>query len=51
MEGVEGEWRKLKWGYIVDGLHIPIWNRIKKPLPIALSAAGRGVRGETMVMM
>jgi hypothetical protein len=23
----EGEWRTLRWGYMVDGLHIPIWNR------------------------
>jgi hypothetical protein len=29
---------------MVDGLHIPIWNRIKKPL-IALSGVERGLRG------
>jgi hypothetical protein len=30
---------------MVDGLHIFIQNRIKKPLAIALSGAGRGLRG------
>jgi hypothetical protein len=25
-----GEWRRLRWGYIVDGLHIPIWNKTEK---------------------
>jgi hypothetical protein len=31
---------------MADGLHIPIWNRTKKPLAIALSAGvGRGLRG------
>jgi hypothetical protein len=30
---------------MVDGLHIPIWNRTKKPLAIALSEVGRGLRG------
>jgi hypothetical protein len=29
---------------MVDGLHIPIWNRTKKPLAIALSGAGKGLR-------
>jgi hypothetical protein len=29
---------------MVDGLHIPIWNRTKKPLAIALNGAGRGSR-------
>jgi hypothetical protein len=34
---------------MVDGLHIPIQNRTKKPLAIALSEVGRGlVRGETI---
>jgi hypothetical protein len=33
---------------MVDGLHIPIGNRTKKPLAIALSGMGRGLRGETM---
>jgi hypothetical protein len=35
----KGEWRRLRWGYMVDGLHIPIQNRIIKPLAIALSGA------------
>jgi hypothetical protein len=43
-----GEGRKLRWWYMVDELHIPIWNRTKKPLTIALSAVERRVRGETM---
>jgi hypothetical protein len=32
----EGEGRRLRWWYIVAGLHIPICNRTKKPLAIAL---------------
>jgi hypothetical protein len=42
------EWRRLKWGFTVDELYIPIWKRIKKPLAISLSGMGRGLRGETM---
>jgi hypothetical protein len=30
---------------MVDGLHIPIRDRLKKPLAIALSGVGRGLRG------
>jgi hypothetical protein len=30
---------------MVDGLHIPTWNRTKKPLTIVLSRIGRGLRG------
>jgi hypothetical protein len=30
---------------VVDGLHIPIWNRTKKPLAIALSGVERGLKG------
>jgi hypothetical protein len=30
---------------MVDGLHIPIWNRTKKPLAIALRGLGYGLRG------
>jgi hypothetical protein len=41
----EGEGRRWNWGYMVDGLHIPIWNRTKKPLAIALSGMGRGLKG------
>jgi hypothetical protein len=29
----------------VDGLHIPVCNRTKKPLAIALSGVGRGLTG------
>jgi hypothetical protein len=29
---------------MVDGLHILIWNRTKKPLAIALSGVGRGLK-------
>jgi hypothetical protein len=41
----EGEGRRLQWWYMVDGLYIPIWNRIKKPLAIALSRVRRGLTG------
>jgi hypothetical protein len=30
---------------MVDGFHIPVCNRTKKPLAIALSGVGRGLRG------
>jgi hypothetical protein len=30
---------------MVDGPHIPIWDRTKKPFAITLSAAGRRLRG------
>jgi hypothetical protein len=30
---------------MTDGLHIPIWNRTKKPLAIVLSGMGKGLRG------
>jgi hypothetical protein len=40
----EGEWRRLRWGCVVDGLYIPIWNRAKKPLAIPLSEVGRSRR-------
>jgi hypothetical protein len=43
--GGEGEWRRLRWGNMVDGLHIPTWTRTKKPLTIALSGAGRDFGG------
>jgi hypothetical protein len=36
---------------MVDGLHIPIWNRTKKPLAIALSGVGKRLKGETMGAM
>jgi hypothetical protein len=36
---------------MVDGLHIPIRNRAKKPLAIALGGVGRGLRGKTMGTM
>jgi hypothetical protein len=41
---VEGEWRRLRWGNTVGGLHILIWNRTRKPLAIALSRAGRRLK-------
>jgi hypothetical protein len=28
----KGEWRRLRWGNMVDGVHI--WNRTKKPLAV-----------------
>jgi hypothetical protein len=36
---------------MTDGLHIPIRNRTKKPLAIALSEVDRGLRGKTMGAM
>jgi hypothetical protein len=33
---------------MADGLHIPIWNRTKKPLAMALSGGRREWRGEMM---
>jgi hypothetical protein len=30
---------------MVDGLHIPIWNRTKEPLTVALSGVGRRLVG------
>jgi hypothetical protein len=41
----EHEWRRIRWLYMVDGLHIPKWDRTNKPLAIALRGAGRGLRG------
>jgi hypothetical protein len=36
------EWMKeIRGGYMVDGLHIPIWNRTKKPLAIAWSGGAQ----------
>jgi hypothetical protein len=43
--GEESERRKLRWWYMVDRLQILIWNRTKKPLEIALSGVGKGLRG------
>jgi hypothetical protein len=43
--GGAGWIKRLRWGYMVDGLHIPIWNRAKKPLAIALSGVRRELRG------
>jgi hypothetical protein len=34
---------------MVNGLQIPIWNKAKKPLAIALSGAGRGLEGRDYV--
>jgi hypothetical protein len=44
----ESEWRRLRWGNMVDGVHISIWTRTMKPLTIASSGAGEG-SGEDMV--
>jgi hypothetical protein len=30
---------------MVDGLHIPIWNRTEKPLTIVSNRVGRGLMG------
>jgi hypothetical protein len=35
--------KEIKVRYMVDGLHIR--NRTKKPLAVALSGSGRGLRG------
>jgi hypothetical protein len=32
----EGEWKRLKWGNMVDEPHVPIWNTTNIPLEIAL---------------
>jgi hypothetical protein len=40
----KGEWRRLRWGYMIDGLHIFTWNRTKKLFAIASSGAGRVLR-------
>jgi hypothetical protein len=39
--GGGGEWWRLRWGCMVDGLHILIWSGTEKPL-------GEGRRGERM---
>jgi hypothetical protein len=36
---------------MVDGHHIPIWNRTKKTLTIALSGQGEGQGGEMIGVM
>jgi hypothetical protein len=41
----ECELRRLRWCYIVDGLHKPILHRTWKPLAIALTGLGRGLMG------
>jgi hypothetical protein len=38
----EGEWNRLRWGYMVDEFYILLWTRTKKSLPIVLSETGRG---------
>jgi hypothetical protein len=42
----KGEWKRLRWGYVVDGLCIPIWNKTMKPLAIVLKWGGRGLKGQ-----
>jgi hypothetical protein len=39
----ESEWRRWRWGNMVDGLHIHIQNRTMKPLAIVLSGVGKGL--------
>jgi hypothetical protein len=41
-----GEWRRWRWENIVDRLHIHIWNKMIKPLVIALSEVGRELWGQ-----
>jgi hypothetical protein len=48
---VEGELKRLRWPCMVDGLHIPIWNKARKPLAIALSGLGKRLMGEIMGKM
>jgi hypothetical protein len=36
---------------MVDGFQIPVWNRTKKPITIALSGWGGSWGGETMGAM
>jgi hypothetical protein len=38
--------KEIKVRYMVDELHIHIWNRTKKPLAIALSGRRSGLRGK-----
>jgi hypothetical protein len=40
------EWRRLRWGYMMDWHHMLIINRTKKPLAIALNGAGRDWGGD-----
>jgi hypothetical protein len=41
----KGEWRRWRWGYTCEWIHILIQNRTKKPVVIALSGFGRELRG------
>jgi hypothetical protein len=41
----KGEGKRLKWWYIVDWLHIPMWKGTKKSLAVALSGVARRMRG------
>jgi hypothetical protein len=41
----KGEWRRFRWGTMIDGLHILIWNRTNKPLRVVLSEVGKVLRG------
>jgi hypothetical protein len=43
----DGEWRRWRWGNMVDGLHMHTWNRMMKSLAIALSEAGWSIAGDT----
>jgi hypothetical protein len=44
----EDEWRRLRAGYMVDGLPVLIQNRTKKPPAIALSGVGKCWKGESV---
>jgi hypothetical protein len=44
----EDEQRTLRWGNMIDGFHILIWTRTKKPLAIALSGLVWNLGWETV---
>jgi hypothetical protein len=41
----QSEWRRLRRGYMVNGLHILIWNRTKKQLLYVWQGLGQGWDG------
>jgi hypothetical protein len=47
----ESEWRRLKWGYMIDGYHLPIWNRTKQPLAVVFSGTEKRVEGQMLGAM
>jgi hypothetical protein len=44
--GVGGEGRRLRWWYMDDRLHTPIWNRNKKNLCNCCKWSGEGLMGQ-----